>query len=42
MRADTILALAIVGAAAAWLAWRAVRQWRARKDRGPDCANCGH
>lgn len=42
MPADTIVALAIVAAAAAWLVRRAVRQARARKAHGPDCGDCPH
>jgi hypothetical protein len=42
MQTDTIIALAIVAAAVAFLIRRAVLQARARKARGPGCDNCGH
>ena len=42
MRPDTLLALAIVGGAVAYLVRRALRQARARKASGPGCDNCAH
>lgn len=42
MRADTVVALAIVAAAVVFLVRRAVRKARARRAAGPDCDNCGH
>lgn len=42
MQTDTIIALAIVAAAVAFLIRRAVLQARARKAQGPGCDNCAH
>jgi hypothetical protein len=42
MPTDTIIALAIVAAAIAFLARRALLKARARKAQGPGCDNCGH
>lgn len=42
MSADTIIALAIVAAAVAFLVRRAVLKTRARRAAGPDCDKCGH
>ena len=42
MSLDTIIALAIVAAAVAFIARRAVLASRARKAAGPGCDNCGH
>ena len=42
MSADTIIALAIVAAAAGFLIRRAVKSARARRAAGPGCDDCGH
>lgn len=42
MTTDTIVALAIVAAAAGFLIRRAVLTARAKKAAGPGCDNCGH
>lgn len=42
MSGDTIIALAIVAAAVAFLVRRAVLKARARRAAGPGCGNCGH
>ena len=42
MTTDTLIALAIVAAAAAWLVRRAVLPARARTAQGPSCDNCAH
>lgn len=42
MSIDTIVALAIVAAAAGFLIRRAVLTARAKKAAGPGCDNCGH
>lgn len=42
MRPDTLIALAIVAGAVAFLVRRAVIQSRARKASGPGCDNCAH
>lgn len=42
MSGDTILALAIVVAAAGFLIRRAVRSARAKKAAGAGCDHCGH
>ena len=42
MSIDTIIALAIVAVAAAFIIRRAVRAARAKKAAGPGCDNCGH
>jgi hypothetical protein len=42
MPLDTVVALGIVAAAVAFLAWRAVLKARAKKAQGPGCDTCGH
>jgi len=42
MSGDTVIALAIVAAAAGFLIRRAVRSARAKRAAGPGCDNCGH
>jgi hypothetical protein len=42
MSPDTLITLAIVAGAVAYLVRRAVVQARARKASGPGCDNCGH
>jgi uncharacterized membrane-anchored protein len=42
MTTDTLIALAIVAGAVAYLVRRAVLQSRARKAQGPSCDNCAH
>lgn len=42
MPIDTWIALAIVGAAIAYLLRRALLKAKARKASGPGCDSCGH
>jgi len=42
MSGDTVIAIAIVVAAAAFLVRRVVRSARAKRAAGPGCDNCGH